>query len=565
MNEILAIAAATGAPGTAGRSIAANLAILALAVTIGLAIGAVQIRGVKLGISGVLFSSLLFGQLGFTIEQNVLDFLRDFALILFMYAIGLQVGPGFGASLRAEGVRLNVLTFFVIVLGAMMTFGLTRLLPTATTPGLYAGAFTTTPGLAAAQEAMNGTPVGTNGGTAAARTGLAYTITYPFGVVGPMLVVILLRFVFRVRLDDERAALMKADEQSRHRIEMVDVEVTAEKQAGKRIQDHPLLRGNQIVLSRVLREDVMSVPTPDTVVQVGDIYRAVGPSDQIARLVTALGRSTKMDGDHAHGDVNRLDLVVTRTGVLHRSLRELDLLHRTGVRVARVHRNGVELVANGALRLAFADQITAIGPKAGLEKVKDELGNSQERLNQSQLIPIFLGIVVGVLLGSVPLVVPGLHGSLRVGLAGGSLLAAIALSRLGSVGSIVWYMPAAANQLFRDFGLAVFLACVGFAAGDHFIQRAAQNSGLALVLYGAAIAVVPVFIVACVARVVLRMNFISLGGWVAGAMGSSTTLLLMQEMTTSDAPALAYAAVLPMAELLPIICAQILAVLSVGH
>jgi putative transport protein len=565
MTRTLAIAADAGGAAAAGRSIGANLAILALAVTIGLAVGAISVRRLKLGISGVLFSSLLFGQLGFTIEQNVLDFLRDFALIVFMYAIGLQVGPGFGASLRAEGVRLNVLTFFVVVLGALMTLALTRLLPSATTPGLYSGAFTTTPGLAAAQEAMNGRPVGANGETSAARTGLAYSITYPFGVVGPMLVVILLRLLFRVRVEDERAALLKADEESRARIEVVDVEVTAREQAGKRIQDHPLLRGNQIIFSRVLRDDVMAVPTPDTIVQVGDIYRAVGPSQQIATLVTALGRSTKIDGDHAHGDVNRLDLVVTRTGVLHRSLRELDLLRRTGVRVARLHRNGVELVANGALRLAFADQITAIGPKAGLKLVEAELGNSQERLNQSQLIPIFLGIVLGVAVGSIPLVVPGIHGSLHIGLAGGSLLAAIALSRLGSVGSIVWYMPAAANQLFRDFGLAVFLACVGFAAGDHFVQRAAQNAGLTLLLWGAVIAVVPVFIVACFARMILRMNFISLAGWVAGAMGSSTTLLMTQEMTASDAPALAYAAVLPMAELLPIICAQILGVISVAR
>jgi putative transport protein len=565
MSGTLAITAAAAA-GTAGRSIAANLAILSLAVTIGLAIGAIQVRRLKLGISGVLFSSLLFGQLGFSIEHNVLEFLRDFALIVFMYAIGLQVGPGFGASLRAEGVRLNVLAFVVIVLGAVMTAVLVKALPTATTPGLYAGAFTTTPGLAAAQETMSGTPAGSNGETAAARTGLAYSITYPFGVVGPMLVVVLLRYVFRVRLDDERTALAKADEKSRLRIDVMDVEVTSRDQAGKRVQDHPLLRGNQIILSRVLRDDVLAVPTPDTVLQVGDVYRAVGPSEQLTKLITALGRSTSLDGKHAaHGDVSKVELVATRTSVLHRPLRELDLLHRTGVKIARVHRNGVELSANGALRLAFGDQITAVGPKAGLKTVEAELGNSQERLNQSQLIPIFLGIVLGVLVGSIPLAIPGLHGSLRVGLAGGSLLAAVALSRLGSVGSIVWYMPAAANQLFRDFGLAVFLACVGFQAGDHFVERAAQTAGLALVLWGAAVTMLPVFVVACFARLVLRMNFITLLGWVAGAMGSSPTLLFVQEMTSSNTPAVPYAAVLPLAELLPIICTQVLAILCIGR
>jgi putative transport protein len=262
--------------------------------------------------------------------------------------------------------------------------------------------------------------------------------------------------------------------------------------------------------------------------------------------------------------VHRLDLVVTHTHVLHRPLRELNLVHRTGVTLAQVNRAGINLIPTGALRLAFGDQVIAIGPKAGLALVEAELGNCPQKLNQSQLVPIFLGIVLGVLVGSIPVTIPGVHGTLRIGLAGGSLLAAIALSRLGSLGVLVWYMPAAANQLFRDFGLAIFLACVGFNAGDHFIQRAAQNSGLVLLIWGALVTTVPVFIVACFARLALQMNFVSLAGWVAGAMGSSTTLMFAEEMTSSNAPAVAYAAVAPLAELIPIICAQVLAI-AIAH
>jgi putative transport protein len=210
----------------------------------------------------------------------------------------------------------------------------------------------------------------------------------------------------------------------------------------------------------------------------------------------------------------------------------------------------------------FADRVTVVGPKAGLQLVAAELGNSPDRIDRPQLIPIFLGIVLGVIVGSIPLALPGLGGGLRIGLAGGSLLAAIALSRLGSVGSIVWYMPAAANQLFRNFGLAVFLACVGLQAGDHFIQRAVATSGLALFAWGALITMLPVFVVACFARLALKMNFISLAGWVAGAMTSSTALFFAEDMTNSKAPSITYAAVLPLAELVPIIGAQVLAIVA---
>jgi putative transport protein len=539
----------------AGRPVAADLAVLALAVAVGLALGGIRLRSLKLGLSGVLFSSLLFGQVGFSIDAKVLEFLRDFALVVFMYAIGLQVGPGFGASLRADGLRLNAMSLCVIVLGALMTAGLVRLVPHSMAPGLYAGAFSTTAGLAAAQEALRDRL----GEGAAARTGLAYSIAYPVGIVGPMIVILMLRLVFRVRLDRERSALADAEEAHRRQIETVDIEVTAAKYAGRRIADHPLLRGGDVVFTRVLHEEVVTVPTGDTLLQVGDVYRAIGPRERLAELVAALGRRSGADFSKAHGDVQRMDLLVTRTQVLHRSLHELDLVRRTGVTIAHVNRAGVELIPTGSLRLAFGDQVVAVGPAAGLRQAEAELGNSVQRLNQSQLIPIFLGIVLGVLVGSIPLVLPGVHGSIRIGLAGGSLIAAIALSRLGSLGSIVWHMPAAANQLFRDFGLAIFLACVGIQAGDHFVQRAVQNSGVALLAWGALISIIPVFAVACFARLALRMNFVSLTGWVAGAMGSSTTLLFAQEMTSSNAPAVSYATVLPLAELMPIICVQFLA------
>jgi len=539
-----------------GGSVAGGMAVLALAVTFGLFLGAIRIRRIRLGIPGVLFSALVFGQIGLTIDPKVLEFLRDFALILFMYAIGLQVGPGFVASLRTEGLRLNLLSVAVLVLGASLTMAGSGIMQHGASPGFYTGAFTTTAGLAAAQEVQR-----TAARNDADRTGIAYSVTYPFGIIGPVLVIVLLKRVFRIDLAQEKEALLAAEDKRRPPIEVVDFIVTEVSQAGKRLRDHPLLRDSPIVLARLLREQMMSVPSGDTEVRIGDVYRAVGPRHRLNELVMAMGKTTTADIGTATGDVQRMDLIVTRTHVLHKTLRELDLNRREGVTVVRISRAGVNLIPTAHLRLAFSDQVTVVGPRDGLKMVEKELGNCPDTLNRPQLVPIFLGIVFGVAVGSIPLAIPGLNTTLRIGLAGGPLLAAIALSQFGSIGSIVWYMPPSANQLFRDFGLAVFLACVGLQAGDHFIQRAANAPGLVLLLFGAAVTILPVLLIGCFARIVLKMNFVTLAGWVAGAMTSSPALLFADEMTHSDAPTVAYAAVAPLATLVPIFCAQVLAVM----
>ena len=539
-----------------GGSVAGGMAVLALAVTFGLFLGAIRIRRIRLGIPGVLFSALVFGQIGLTIDPKVLEFLRDFALILFMYAIGLQVGPGFVASLRTEGLRLNLLSVAVLVLGASLTMAGAGIMQHGASPGVYTGAFTTTAGLAAAQEVQR-----TAARNDADRTGIAYSVTYPFGIIGPVLVIVLLKRVFRIDLAQEKEALLAAEDKRRPPIEVVDFIVTEVSQAGKRLRDHPLLRDSPIVLARLLREQMMSVPSGDTEVRIGDVYRAVGPRHRLNELVMAMGKTTTADIGTATGDVQRMDLIVTRTHVLHKTLRELDLNRREGVTVVRISRAGVNLIPTAHLRLAFSDQVTVVGPRDGLKMVEKELGNCPDTLNRPQLVPIFLGIVFGVAVGSIPLAIPGLNTTLRIGLAGGPLLAAIALSQFGSIGSIVWYMPPSANQLFRDFGLAVFLACVALQAGDHFIQRAANAPGLVLLLFGAAVTILPVLLIGCFARIVLKMNFVTLAGWVAGAMTSSPALLFADEMTHSDAPTVAYAAVAPLATLVPIFCAQVLAVM----
>jgi putative transport protein len=549
--------------GISAHTVPSGLGMLGLAITLGLALGAIRIRGIRLGVSGVLFSSLIFGQLGLSLDDRVLAFLRDFALIIFVYAIGLQVGPGFLTSLRQEGLRLNLLSIAVVVLGAIMTGIVVRTahLERTLTSGLYAGAFTTTPGLAAGQEALRHSANATPESVARdlAITGLAYTITYPFGVVGPILVIATLRRVLGVKVREERLALIAAEEVRRPPIEVIEFEVTQPEHSGVALKDHPVFRDSGVVLARQLRDGRKFSPNGDTVIQLGDVYRAVGPRTSLARIAKALGRLTSARLTEAAGDVERKDLVVTRTKVLRKSLNELNLIRRTGVSIVRVNRAGIELTPRASLKLQFGDQLVAVGPKAGLEMVEAELGNCLDILNRPQLVPIFVGIVLGVLVGSVPLVIPGLGTRLKIGLAGGPMIAAIVLSQMGNIGSVIWYMPVAANQLFRDFGLAVFLACVGLKAGDHFLSNI-SGSGLLLIFWGALITMLPVMLVGLIARKLLRMNFVTLAGWIAGAMTSSPALMFAGDLTESETPALAYAAVAPLGFLTPIICAQLLVV-----
>jgi putative transport protein len=352
------------------------------------------------------------------------------------------------------------------------------------------------------------------------------------------------------------------EERRRPPLDLMDFEVTKPEHVGKALRELEFFREDGVVLTRALRNHVLEVPSADMIIAVGDVYRAVGPREKLHEIVEMMGKKSDVDLGSVTGLVQRMDLVVTRTQVLKRPLRELNLTRRTGVTIGRITRCGVDLVPRAGLRLAFADHVTVIGPETGLKMVAAELGNAPELLNRPRLVPIFTGIFLGVLIGSIPLLIPGLDVRLRIGLAGGPLIAAIALSQLGNIGSIVWYMPASANQLFRDFGLAVFLACVGLQAGDHFLQHAAQGPGLSLLALGAAITIVPVLAVALFARIVMKMNFITLAGWIAGAMTSSPALIFADELAETDAPAVAYAAVAPLATLIPILCAQILAITS---
>jgi putative transport protein len=543
----------------------AGIATLSLAVAVGIALGNIRIKGVRLGVAAVLFAAMLFAQLGLSIEPRVLEYLRDFALVLFVYTLGLQMGPGFFASLRAEGLRLNILAVLVVVLGAVTAGAIVHFakLPREIASGLYTGGFATTPALAAGEEALRGFARSHNAteasaSAAVAATDLAYSVAYPFGLTGPILLVILFRIVFRVKMKDELKHLTESEQVRRPPQTVADIEVTRDSMVGVPLRDQCFLQSRGVLFTRLLRGTVQSVPTATTQLQLGDILRAVGPQHALDELVQMMGQRSSVNLAEMTGQVDRQILVVTRGKVLGKSLRELNLINRLGTTIARVQRAGVDLPVRASLTLHFGDSVTVIGPAEGLKGAEIELGNSPDAANQTQLIPIFLGLWLGVIVGSVPLVFPGLHQSVRIGLAGGPMLVAIALSRLGNIGSVVWYMPPAANQILRDFGMAVFLACVGFQSGHEFLQNLLHKGGLPLVGWGAIVTLMPMLLVGLFARIVFKMNFITLCGLISGAMTSSPTLLFANETTESSAPALAYAAVYPLSMLVPVFCAQLL-------
>ncbi|HEV7301419.1 MAG TPA: putative transporter [Tepidisphaeraceae bacterium] len=542
-------------------SVAGGLAILSLAIVLGLFAGAIKVRGVSLGVAAVMFVALGLRGLGLVIDDDVLGFMRDFALVLFVYSIGLQVGPGFLSSLRAEGLRLNLLALAVVVLGAVLTAAIVLVfhLPRETTPGLYTGGFATTPALAAGEEALRDKFRGDPAGDAALRlTSSVYAAAYPFGLLGPIILLILFRRIFRIDVAAELKALREVENAKRPPIEAMDFEVTRKELDGVRIRDHALLRQHNLVLSRLLRENVLTVPSADTVMRVGDVYRMVGSRRALEEFVEHAGQRKPIDVKTAVGDVERVVLIFTHKPNLGRTLREMDLTKRFGVTIARISRAGVQLTPTASLALRFGDTVTVVGPCNGVRSAEAELGNSIEVLNRPQLIPIFLGIGLGILVGSIPLALPGLHSGIRIGLAGGPMLVAILLSQIGNAGRIVFYLPDSASLLLRDFGMAVFLACVGLRSGEEFFGLLFGGNGLALMAWGALVTLMPMLLVGLFARLVMKLNYVTLCGLTAGAMTSSPTLIFANDLTDSNVPSVAYAAVYPLAMLVPVFCTQLL-------
>lgn len=544
--------------------IAVTVTALSIAGALGLLLGNLSFRGVGLGIGGVLFAGIAVGHvaggLGIEFSREMLEFVREFGLILFVFTIGIQVGPGFFSTLRSSGLALNIAAAAIVLLGVGVTVALHYLLsiPVPVLVGLMSGAVTNTPGLGAATQAL----VERGAGPAmVALPGLGYAVAYPFGILGILLSMLLVRFVFRVSLEREAADFRAGRRDGEGALPTMNVEIRNPNLAGVRLGDVPDLFDAGVVASRMLRGGVVSVPARDAVVEPGDVLHLVGTAERLRAMQLILGIEVETPVSTRGTDLTWMRLAVTRAGVLGQPLRRLGLSEHHGVSISRINRAGVELPAMGDSTLHFGDIVTVVGARAGIEAVRGLLGDQKQRLDQVQFTAVFIGIALGVILGSLPIAVPGLPAPLKLGLAGGPLVVAILLARLGHFGPFVWFMPPVANHALREIGIVLFLAVVGIKAGDRFIETLVAGDGLLWMGYGVLITLIPLLIVGFVARSVFRFNYLSLSGVLAGSMTDPPALAFASGMSPSPAAPIAYAAVYPLVMCLRILAPQIIVLL----
>lgn len=545
------------------QPVAHAVLLLALIIVLGLALSAVRVRGVGLGIAGVLFAGILIGHLGYRMDPSILAFVREFGLILFVFTIGMQLGPGFTASLRREGLRLNVLATAVVLLGAAITAvaAFAFSIDSVAAVGLFAGATTNTPALGAAQETLrllNATHTDMS-----ALPALAYAVAYPIGILGSIVSLLLLRVLFRI--DPEREAELHRAELTKGTdpLERANLVVSNPNLDGLTIAEIPGRLETGVIVSRIQSagESEPRTATLGTVLHPGDVLLVVGTAKHLESFRRVLGGRSEVDLASRPGRVRSQRVVVTHRDVVGRSLAELGLDHLHGVTVTRVTRGYVEVTAVPALRLQFGDMLFVVGEEENLAEATRVLGNSLKAINETNYIPIFVGIALGVILGSLPVAVPNMPTPLHLGLAGGPLVVAIVLSRIGRIGPVIWYMPLNANIAFRELGILLFLSCVGLKAGEQFVETVVTPQGLAWLGAAALVTSVPLLLVGTVARRFFRLNFMSLSGLIAGSMTDPPALAFANTVARSDAPSIAYATVYPLTMLLRILAAQVLVIL----
>ncbi|HFI4689520.1 TPA: putative transporter [Escherichia coli] len=550
--------------------IALTVSILALVAVVGLFIGNVKFRGVGLGIGGVLFGGIIVGhfvsQAGMTLSSDMLHVIQEFGLILFVYTIGIQVGPGFFASLRVSGLRLNLFAVLIVIIGGLVTAILHKLfdIPLPVVLGIFSGAVTNTPALGAGQQILRdlGTPM-----AMVDQMGMSYAMAYPFGICGILFTMWMLRVIFRVNVETEAQQHKSTRTNGGALIRTINIRVENPNLHNLAIKDVPILNGDKVICSRLKREETLKVPSPETVIQLGDLLHLVGQPADLHNAQLVIGQEVDTSLSTKGTDLRVERVVVTNENVLGKRIRDLHFKERYDVVISRLNRAGVELVASSDISLQFGDILNLVGRPSAIDAVANVLGNAQQKLQQVQMLPVFIGIGLGVLLGSIPVFVPGFPAALKLGLAGGPLIMALILGRIGSIGKLYWFMPPSANLALRELGIVLFLSVVGLKSGGDFIHTLVDGEGLSWIGYGALITAVPLITVGILARMLAKMNYLTMCGMLAGSMTDPPALAFANNLhPTSGAAALSYATVYPLVMFLRIITPQLLAVLfwSIG-
>ncbi len=543
-----------------------TIVMLSFASIIGLWIGNWRIKGVSLGIGGVLFGGIIVGHclmsMGLKLEHSVIKFAQEFGLILFVYTVGVQVGPGFFASLRSAGLKLNALAALTVTLSGVICVVIFKVtdveLPVIL--GIMSGAVTNTPSLGAGSGtllSLGADPKLVN------LMGTGYAMAYPFGICGIFFTIWLIRIVFRININDEAKLAEKNQTQKKSQLKTVNVIVHNPNLDGVAIRDMPVFEQEKVVCSRLKRGEQLIVPAQDTIVHVGDYLHLVGNEHDLQQACMLIGEVIKDISLTTKGtELSVVRLVVTNDNVLNKKIEKLHLKTRYDVVISRINRGGVELIPNGGTALQFGDVLNLVGKQSAIDEVSAIVGNAEHKLMHVQMLPIFLGIAIGVLLGSIPIMVPGLPAPLKLGLAGGPLVVAIILGRLGSFRKLYWFMPPSANLALREIGIVLFLAVVGIKSGHNFVDTLVNGDGLVWAGYGVLLTVIPLLTVGFIARAILKVNYLSISGLLAGSMTDPPALAFASSLhPQSGEVALAYATVYPLTMFLRIMMPQILAIM----
>jgi putative transport protein len=546
----------------------AHIALLyALVIATGVYLGKIKIAGISLGVTFVLFAGIVAGHFGFTAPTPILTFIQDFGLILFVFMIGLQVGPGFFESFGTAGIKLNGLATAMILLNIAVMFGCYFIFfdtnDKTTLPmmvGTLYGAVTNTPGLGAANEALS-TVFGSN----APQIASGYACAYPLGVVGIIVATIAVRYICRVSLEKEEEDLIRLEgDNAAVKPHKMHIEVTNAYLEGKTLMQVHAFLNRDFVCSRYLHDGHVTIPNRDTIFHIGDKVRVVCAEADAEAIVAFLGPEIDMDWKEQDQPMVSKRVIVTQPSINGKTLGQLHLSRMHGVNVTRVTRQGMDIFASPTLPLQVGDRVMVVGPEDAVNNVASMMGNSIRRLDAPNIATIFIGIIIGIIFGSLPIAIPGMPVPMKLGIAGGPLIIAILIGRYGYKIHLVTYTTTSANMMLREIGLVLFLASVGIKAGAGFWETVVQGDGLLFVLTGFLITVVPILIVGPIARLKYKFNYFTIMGMLAGTYTDPPALAYANSICSKEAPAVGYSTVYPLSMFLRILTAQIIVLFFCG-
>lgn len=544
-----------------GQGVGHSILLLSFVIALGIQLGKIKIFGVSLGITFVLFVGIIMGHFGITVNPHVIHFFQEFGLILFVYSVGMQVGPGFFSSFRQGGITLNMLACGVIFLGVLTTIVIHYMtnIPMPTMVGILSGAVTNTPGLGAAQQAFSDMH-----GVSDNSIPMGYAVAYPLGVIGIILSTIIIRYVFRVSFQKENEMLEKED--NSHANGAIPISLVVKNPAifNKKVREiSSLLEHRDFVISRIWRDNDKKIEmvSADTVLQENDKVFVITTEQDAETLKIFIGEAIDMERKQwirmESQFINRR-ILITKPELNGKHLGDLKLRKLYGINITRINRAGVDLVAKPNLTLQVGDRVNVVGTEASIANVEKVLGNSLKRLNEPNLIAIFVGIALGIFLGSIPMTFPGIPQPIKLGLAGGPLIVAILISRFGYHYKLITYTTQSANFMLREVGIAMFLACVGLRAGDGFVDTIINDGGFAWIGYGVIITMLPLLIIGFIARYFFKINYFTLMGLIAGSTTDPPALAYSNQTAGNDAPSVGYATVYPLTMFLRVLTAQLL-------